>query len=166
MYLTVYSCIFSNLSVFNKNCDPILFFFWSNHVPQMSRYLGPWVYNQLVSLTTYQSMCKGKDQITIPVTFEFTTGFNGTWLKCPSTKKHVQLFLTLSSQLRVLSFPPVEKWLKAILDFNSWVIMIWRITVNKFTLWVNSAPPISFSYLNHSSVISDFTGGHMDQSIM
>ena len=71
-----------------------------------------------------------------------------------------------SSQLRVLSFPPVEKWLKAILDFNSWVIMIWRITVNKFTLWVNSAPPISFSYLNHSSVISDFTGGHMDQSIM
>ena len=54
---------------------------------------------------------------------------------------------------------------KTILDFNSWVIMIWRITVNKFTSWVNSAPPISLSYLNHNSVKSDFIGGHVDQSI-
>ena len=54
---------------------------------------------------------------------------------------------------------------KTILDFNSWVIMIWRITVNKFTYWVNSAPPISLSYLNHNSVKSDFIGGHVDQNI-
>ena len=87
MNVTVYGCIFFNLSAFDTGYDPVLFFFWSNCVPQMSWYLGPWVYNPLASLTTCHLMHKGKDQITIPVTLEFSTEINWTQHKKPQAPK-------------------------------------------------------------------------------